>query len=95
MAVKSKEELLKAVKEIIGGNTGDASISLLEDMSDTLSGLSDAESWKKKYEENDKAWREKYMQRFFEGGEPDKKEDPPEPEKKEPTTFEELFTPVT
>ena len=56
--------------------------------------------WKKKYEENDKQWREKYRDRFFSGNEdgtknPDPIEPPTEPNTlppDSPKTFDDLFT---
>ena len=71
MAVKTKDELLEIIKERIGDDTSDETISFIEDITDTLSDYeekatnSDTEDWKTKYEENDKMWREKYRERFF------------------------------
>lgn len=96
MAVKNKEEILEAIKTRVGENTDDETISFLEDVSDTLADLEtkatgDGEDWKAKYEENDKAWRERYTNRFFsKDPEPDPKPDPePDPEVKK--TFSDLF----
>lgn len=95
MAIKSKDEILEAVKGRIGEQTDDETIAFLEDISDTFSDLEtkargDGTDWKAKYEENDKAWRTKYTERFF-SGEP-KTETQSEPESKpEPMTFEDLF----
>lgn len=71
MAVRTKDELLEIIKERIGDDTSDETISFIEDITDTLSDYeekatnSDTEDWKTKYEENDKMWREKYRERFF------------------------------
>ena len=71
MAVRTKDELLEIIKERIGDDTSDETISFIEDITDTLSDYegkatkSDEEDWKTKYEENDKMWREKYRERFF------------------------------
>lgn len=95
MSVKNKDEILEAIKTRVGDNTDDETISLLEDVSDTLTDLetkaSGGEHWKTKYEENDKLWRERYTNRFFsKEPEPDPKLDPePEPEVKK--TFSDLF----
>lgn len=94
MSVKNKDEILEAIKTRIGDNTDDETISLLEDVSDTLADLetrASDEHWKTKYEENDKLWRERYTNRFFsKEPEPDPKLDPePEPEVKK--TFSDLF----
>ena len=90
--VKSKEELIASITKMIGDSTSDESISLLEDVTDTMDSLSDGENWKQKYEENDKEWRQKYKERFMtpvdDKGEPEPIEEPDEPKVK---TFEELF----
>lgn len=66
--ILSKEAFLSAIKEKIGDDTSDESIAFLENMTDTVSDyesrLSDTTDWKQKYEENDKQWRQKYMDRF-------------------------------
>ena len=71
MAVRTKDELLEIIRGRIGDDTSDETISFIEDITDTLSDYeekatnSDTEDWKTKYEENDKMWREKYRERFF------------------------------
>ena len=89
-------ELLQQLNTLIGDNTSDDTISLIENVTDTFNDLSikatnnDAEQWKNKYEENDKAWREKYKSRFMTGGtEPPEQPEPPETPKKR--TFDSLF----
>lgn len=90
--VKSKEELIASITKMIGDSTSDESISLLEDVTDTMDSLSDGENWKQKYEDNDREWRQKYKERFMtpvdDKGEPEPIEEPGEPKVK---TFEELF----
>lgn len=96
--VLSKEDFNNRLKELIGDDTSDKSIQLLEDMTDTYNDLvsksSDSEDWKAKFEENDKQWRQKYTDRFFGDGKEDVKEDKPAtpPSELEPETFDELFT---
>lgn len=89
MAVRTTDEILESIKTRVGDSTEDADIEFLEDVTDTLSDLKSKtegqEDWKTKYEENDKQWREKYRDRFFEKKE-EKKEDP-----EAPKTFEDLF----
>ena len=105
MAVKQKTEIMEQVKTILGEDTSDNALALVADLSDTIDDYekrvqsSDAESWKKKYEDNDKMWRERYRERFFSGGNPaddkdqdedkDLGRDKSEPELK--TDFNELF----
>lgn len=94
--IRTSSELINLVKERIGEDTSDESLSLLEDVSDTLGDydqkLTDTTDWKTKYEENDSMWRQKYKDRFMSGSSPeDEKENEPE-EKPEPKTFADLFT---
>lgn len=72
MAVRSKEEIMNAIRARIGEDTSDEAISLIEDISDTVDDLTGriGEDWKAKYEENDASWRQRYTERFFGGGEP-------------------------
>lgn len=88
MAVRTKEELLEAVRGIEGIDE-DASITLIEDISDTMSSFNDTENWKQKYEENDAAWKKKYKDRFFSAS----ADEPETFEQDEPKTyaFEDLF----
>ena len=99
MAARKKEELLETITKIIGDRTDDDSLTILEDVSDTLDELSkvNVEDWKTKYEENDKAWREKYKARFMkseepivEGDNPDNYDDDKDDDVK--TSFDDLFT---
>lgn len=91
MAVLSFDELITKIKAKIGDDTSDESIELLEDVSDTFNANNDGKNWKTKYEENDKEWRKKYIERFSGSGgdEPDGDDDDDDEEEK--TTFEELF----
>lgn len=90
MAVKTIDEIMAKVRERIGEDDSDEAIGFIEDISDTLESLSNAEDWKTKYEENDKNWREKYRDRFFTSKEVI--EDViDEPEEKEKKKFEDLF----
>ena len=68
--IKSKEELLASISAKLEGDTSDETISLFEDISDTLTDMEtkangDGTDWKAKYEENDAEWRKKYKERFF------------------------------
>lgn len=90
MAVLSFDELIAKIKTKIGEDTSDESIALLEDVTDTFNANNDGKDWKTKYEENDKEWRKKYIDRFSGSGgsDPDEEE---EEEEEEKTTFEDLF----
>lgn len=92
MAKLSKDELIEKVKKYVGNRTDDETIEIIEDISDSIDS-SDADEWKKKYEENDKMWRDKYISRFFEKN-PEENEDPTyedDDDEKEYKTFEDLF----
>lgn len=64
MAVRSKGELLEAVKEIIGDRNDDAVIALLEDITDSYP--DEGIDWQKKLDDLDAEWRCKYIARFNE-----------------------------
>lgn len=91
MAKLTKDELIEKVRKYVGDRKDDDTIEIIEDISDSIDS-SGAEEWKKKYEENDKMWRDKYISRFVE-----KKEDEPDTptehdeEEKEYNSFEDLF----
>jgi hypothetical protein len=69
MAVKSKEEIMGVLHDRFKDDTDDSTLSFIEDVSDTINDLAGKASgendWQKKYEDNDKMWREKYRDRFF------------------------------
>lgn len=92
--IRTKEEILKKMKEKFGEDTDDTVLEIIEDVSDTISDyegkITDKTDWKSKYEENDKAWRQKYRDRFFNGGTQDEEKDD-DREKDKPLTFESLF----
>lgn len=95
MAIKSKEELLKSLNTLIGDNSTDENLAILEDVTDTLKDYetktADQTDWKTKYEQNDADWRKKYRDRFMSGEEikDEQKEDVEEDSK--PRTFDSLF----
>lgn len=95
--IKTRDELLEALKGKLGDDTSDETLALIEDVSDTLTDYEtktkDSTDWKAKYEEKDKEWRQKYRDRFFKHDAKD--EDEGEAEQDEPKTvekFEDLFT---
>ena len=72
MAIKTREEIMAILNAKFSDDSSDETIALLEDVSDTITDLSnkangDGVDWKKKYEENDADWRSKYKARFNEG----------------------------
>lgn len=73
MAVLSKDEFFSKLQTLVGDSADPDTIALVEDFTDTYSdleqrGSGDGIDWKAKYEENDRAWGEKYKHRFFSGG---------------------------
>lgn len=95
MAVKTKEEILSAIRGHFGDDTSDEALALVEDITDTIDDFEnkakpDGVNWKQRYDENDAAWRKKYRDRFFSG-----QGDPEEPDIEEPRgkkySFENLF----
>lgn len=90
MAKLSKDELIEKVKKYVGDRTDDETIEIIEDISDSIDS-SDADEWKKKYQENDKMWRDKYISRFFEKNDEENEDPTNEDDEKEYNTFEDLF----
>lgn len=90
MAKLSKDELIEKVKKYVSDRTDDETIEIIEDISDSIDS-SDADEWKKKYEENDKMWRDKYISRFFEKNDEENEDPAPEDDEKDYKTFEDLF----
>ena len=98
MPVLDKEKFFNRLHERVGNDTYDEAISFLEDMTDTYNDLEskrngDGEDWKKKYQENDAAWRAKYRHRFLntDGGNYQPMKEETEEEVKE-VTINDLFT---
>ena len=95
MAIKSREDLLKSLNTLIGDNSTDENLAILEDVTDTLKDYeektADQTDWKTKYEQNDADWRKKYKERFL-SGETIKDEQEEDVKKDSKTlTFDSLF----
>lgn len=95
MAVKSVEEIIESLRAKIGDDDGDDTLALFEDIADTVNASKEGEGedWKKKYEENDKQWREKYKNRFLKKSEKQEDEEVEEEdeEKSKSYNYENLF----
>lgn len=93
--VRTKEEILNLIKDILKDDTSDTALTLIEDLSDTLDNTetSDETDWRTRYEENDAQWRQRYRDRFFSkpAQEEDDIDDPEPEETNEPKTFSDLF----
>lgn len=95
MAIKTREDLLKSLNTLIGDNSSDDNLAILEDVTDTLKDYeektADQTDWKTKYEQNDADWRKKYKERFL-SGEAIKDEQEEDVKKDSKTlTFDSLF----
>lgn len=95
--IKTKEELLTAIRDRVGEDSSDEVLALLEDVTDTITDLEtkakgDGTDWKAEAERIDAEWRTKYRDRFFSG---EKIDDPvpddPAPDSIVKMDFEDLF----
>ena len=86
MAIRTTEELLNMIRDKTGDS--DEDLALIEDVSDTLTSLSESENWKEKYETNDAEWRKKYRERFFNN---ETEDDTTEDEQNVKKTYDDLF----
>lgn len=93
MAIKTRDELLASVRSIIGENTSDEALALIEDVTDTMTNLeaNNSEDWKKRYEDNDKMWRDKYRDRFYSSDPLPLEDKQVEVDEDKPLTYDSLF----
>lgn len=98
-----RDDYFEKIKEIIGDRTDETALQFIEDVTETYDALTEraeggeAESWKQKFEENDKMWSERYKERFFNGKPPKYKrtettEIDDNGDYKQNITIDELFT---
>lgn len=102
MAVRTRDEILAAIRSRLGDDTSDDALTIIEDIDDTFKDCETrtGEDWKSKYDELDAQWRKRYRDRFFQkadNGEttPDDVKDDNEEDLKEESEvkdFDELFT---
>ena len=102
MAVRTRDEILAAIRSRLGDDTSDDALTIIEDVDDTFKDYETrtGEDWKSKYDELDAQWRKRYRDRFFQkadNGEttPDDVKDDNEEDLKEESEvkdFDELFT---
>lgn len=97
MAVRTRDEIMEAIRARLGDDTGDEALALIEDVSDTIDDLTarsaDPENWEQRYNDLDAEWRQKYRDRFFDdsgAGDPGGSSRPPAPDRSK-LTFESLF----
>ena len=95
LAVKTREDLLKSLNTLIGDNSTDENLAILEDVSDTLTDYeaktADQTDWKSKYEQNDADWRKKYRDRFMSGTEIEDEQEEDNEKDSKSLTFDSLF----
>ena len=94
MAVRTRDEILAAIRSRLGDDTSDEALTIIEDIDDTFSDYETrtGDDWKSKYDELDAQWRKRYRDRFFQKA--DNRETTPEDVKDESEVkdFDELFT---
>lgn len=86
---RTKEDLFKSLKTLIGERDDTEYLAFCDDLADSV--VDENEDWKTKYEENDKAWRQRYRDRFEQPVTKQEEVNAPESEK-EVKTFDDLFT---
>ena len=102
MAVRTRDEILAAIRSRLGEDTSDDALTIIEDIDDTFKDYETrtGEDWKSKYDELDAQWRKRYRDRFFQKADneettPEDEEDDNEEDLKnesEVKDFDELFT---
>lgn len=67
MAVRTRDEIMEAIKARLGDDTSDEALTIIEDVNDTFSDYEtrSTDDWKTKYDELDANWRKRYRDRFF------------------------------
>lgn len=70
MAVLSKDEFFNRIRERIGEDTSDETLTFIEDVTDTYNELEgraegDGTDWKAEYDRLDSEWRTRYRDRFW------------------------------
>lgn len=93
--VKTKEEMLAEIKAYIGDRTDDETVSLVENVTDTLSDMEKNGNAEARVKEVEDIWRTKYMERFFDGDKEEKIAEVKEEEEKdksEEIKIEDLYT---
>lgn len=92
MSVKTRDEIINKLNDVLGDNNSDDVLELMTDISDTLGNTSDAQRVRElesQLEEQDRTWRQKYRDAFLSGADESfEKENEP----KKPRSFDDLFT---
>lgn len=87
MAVLRRDDFLSTLNNLIGEKEDDASLKIIEDMTETFDSMNTDKNidWKEKYNSLDSEWRKKYKERFFTGSSKADKEFEKESEEQEET----------
>lgn len=90
MAVRTREELMSSLNNLLGENNSDEALAFIQDMSDTLgdSNVQRIEELEQQVKDVDANWRKRYRETFF-SGKPEKDDEDDEPPK--PRSFADLF----
>lgn len=93
MAIKTKEDIILAIKNMFPNENTDEVIALIEDVADTFDNINEnnSENWKEKYEQNDAEWRKKYTDRFFNSNNENNFEKNENEEEEKPLSYDSLF----
>ena len=95
MAILSQTELMDRIHTLVGDDTSDETLTMLQDFNDTFASFGsapdEAEHLRQELKDLDESWRIKYRDAFFNGPkDSDADDDPLDPEPKK--TFESLFS---
>ena len=91
MAIKTKQEVLDGLKRFIpNDDTSDDTLAFIQDVSDTLDAGAENVDYKQLLADNDKKWRQKYRDAFYNPpNKPGSEQDSdPEPKRR---TYADLF----
>lgn len=102
MAVRTRDEIMEAIRARLGDDISDDALVIIEDIDDTFGDYETrtGNDWKSKYDELDASWRKRYRDRFFQSpGDKDTDRDKVDDDNEEDLkdegkekSFEELFT---
>nr|DAH76448.1 MAG TPA: hypothetical protein [Caudoviricetes sp.] len=94
--VKTKDEIMEEIRTYIGDRSDDQTISLVENISDTIDDYAAHGDYDTKLMAVEEEWRKKYMERFFEGDKEEKisevKEEKEDNDKSEEIKIDDLYT---
>lgn len=73
MAILTRDQFFDRIREHIGDDASDESISFMEDITDTYNDMEtraagDGVDWEQRYKDLDENWKKRYTHRFFSSG---------------------------